>query len=95
MRMRLVVVVAVMLVGGKQALAQTTGELLAQCEQLERTWVIQGNHVSIRAGERLGELLPIGNVRHEATAHRHLSIGADGGGDVSGDGWPTGPAPSG
>jgi hypothetical protein len=27
--------------------------------------------------ERLGELLPIGNICREATAHRHLSIGAE------------------
>jgi hypothetical protein len=30
-----------------KALAITAGELLAQCEQLEKVWVIQGNGVSI------------------------------------------------
>ena len=50
-RMRLAMLVAVMLAGGSvPASAQTTGELLAQCEQLERTWVIEGKEISIRGG---------------------------------------------
>jgi hypothetical protein len=43
MRTRVAILVAVILVGASaKASALTGGELLAQCEQLERAWVIQG-----------------------------------------------------
>jgi len=41
-------VLALMLASGT-ASAETAGELLAHCEQLERSWVIQDKNVSIRA----------------------------------------------
>jgi hypothetical protein len=47
MKIRVAMLVAVLLVGASApaATAMTTGELLAQCEQLERAWVIQDKTV--------------------------------------------------
>jgi hypothetical protein len=51
MKMRVVKLAAVMLVGlSARASALTGGELLAECEQLERAWVIQGKDIQIRTG---------------------------------------------
>ena len=51
MKIRVAMLAALMLVGlSARASALTAGELLAQCEQLERNWVIQGKDVQIRAG---------------------------------------------
>jgi hypothetical protein len=51
MTIRVVILVAVLLVGASApAAAMKAGDLLAQCEQLERAWVIQGKDVQIRTG---------------------------------------------
>jgi Rap1a immunity proteins len=51
MKMRLMMLASGMLVGlSAPALALTGNELLAECEQLERAWVIQGKDVQIRTG---------------------------------------------
>jgi hypothetical protein len=51
MKMRVVMLAALVLVGlSARASALTGNELLAQCEQLEKAWVIQGKDVQIRRG---------------------------------------------
>jgi Rap1a immunity proteins len=57
MQMRVVMLAALMLVGlSTQVSALTGGELLAECEQLEKAWVIQGKDVQIRTGRGSNEL---------------------------------------
>jgi Rap1a immunity proteins len=51
MKMRVAMLATVMLVGlSARASALTGNELLAECEQLEKAWVIQGKDVQIRRG---------------------------------------------
>jgi len=58
MTIRVAMLVAVLLVGASApAAAMKTGELLAQCEQLEKVWVIVGNDVRFRTGSGINEVI--------------------------------------
>ncbi len=48
MRRLILSVALLLLIGHRTASALTAGELLAECEQLERSWVIKGRDIEIR-----------------------------------------------
>jgi hypothetical protein len=72
--MRVVILVTIMLVcATAQASALTAGELLNQCEQLERNWVIQGSTISLRSKPGLDIEMPAWRCYGYLQAYFNLS----------------------